>query len=588
MALFHSPSAIGFLSRFGFSSVVERELRVAARKPGTYWSRVGAALIAILLLGVWFAGPLTIALTRQAGRTSFRVLALLAALMVTTSVLALAAESFAREKREGTLGLLFLTPLKPWDLVLGKLVSTSLGPFYRFVAVVPVLALPIIGGGITFREFLLLVVVLSNLAFFVAALGLYVSANSWDEKRAGMAASLTFLGLALLLPALAAWFVVLNGGGQAAMIFLFASPAYPVWQATVTGLGRQPTAFWCSLLLTHVGGWLFLLATWDLLPRCWQSKPPQQATPYSSHGLPDQTFPPEVHAGDRELAQGKVRGRLKPAGGVALLDQDPVLWFALRWRADAASAWILAAGAFIILSGAFLTDHFEAYLRPEFALYVCFFANAALKTYVCEQAALALARDRAEDALELLVATPLTAKELVNGYLKAARQTMGKLVRRALMIEASWLGLTLMAKTHWTAEEIELSLAVGLAMLALLIPDLYAVGWAGLWAGAVAKDSRTGATNALLKVLCVPWLLVLGTLPFCWLFGRPPSPWLALCGVIIGSIVMDWSVIRGAKRRLLLELPNLAQRRAAGEVEFFSGWERLGRWLGRLWSGIFR
>src|SRR5580765_4838751 len=118
--------------------VVERELRVAARKGGTYWSRVGAALTAIVITGWWFAGPATLGLSPQAGRTAFRVLALLAALMIVTSVIRLTAEAFAREKREDTLGLLFLTPLKPRDLVLGKLVSSGLGAFYRFVAVVPV------------------------------------------------------------------------------------------------------------------------------------------------------------------------------------------------------------------------------------------------------------------------------------------------------------------------------------------------------------------------------------------------------------------------------------------------------------------
>src|SRR5206468_11141109 len=137
--------------------------------------RVSAALTAVIIAGSSLSGLGAMALTPQAGRSTFRVLALVAAFILLNSVIRLTAEAFAREKREDTLGLLFLTPLKPRDLVLGKLASSALGGFYRFVAIVPVLALPMLGGGVTFGDFARLVLVLSNLAFFSAALGLYVS-----------------------------------------------------------------------------------------------------------------------------------------------------------------------------------------------------------------------------------------------------------------------------------------------------------------------------------------------------------------------------------------------------------------------------
>jgi ABC-type transport system involved in multi-copper enzyme maturation permease subunit len=63
------------------------------------------------------------------------------------------ADSISEEKREGTLGLLFLTDLKGYDVVLGKLASSSLHSFYTFLAVVPVMALPLLMGGMTVDEF---------------------------------------------------------------------------------------------------------------------------------------------------------------------------------------------------------------------------------------------------------------------------------------------------------------------------------------------------------------------------------------------------------------------------------------------------
>jgi hypothetical protein len=62
--------------------VVERELRVAARRDGTYWGRLGAALVALLIAGWSIYGLGTLALTPQVGRDTFRVLAMAGAYML--------------------------------------------------------------------------------------------------------------------------------------------------------------------------------------------------------------------------------------------------------------------------------------------------------------------------------------------------------------------------------------------------------------------------------------------------------------------------------------------------------------------------
>ena len=54
-----------------------------------------------------------------------------------------ASDAISSERREGTLGLLFLTRLKGADVVLGKLTSTLLRSFYALMAGLPVIALPI-------------------------------------------------------------------------------------------------------------------------------------------------------------------------------------------------------------------------------------------------------------------------------------------------------------------------------------------------------------------------------------------------------------------------------------------------------------
>ena len=109
--------------------MVERELRVASRRSGTYWGRAGAGLAGVMVIGFMMAADWTRMPLPVIGQTFFRLLGGLTALTVLTSVMQFSSEAFAREKREDTLGLLFLTPLRPVDIVLGKLVSTSLSAY---------------------------------------------------------------------------------------------------------------------------------------------------------------------------------------------------------------------------------------------------------------------------------------------------------------------------------------------------------------------------------------------------------------------------------------------------------------------------
>ena len=49
----------------------------------------------------------------------------------------LTADTLSEEKRNGTLGLLFLTDLRGYDVVLGKMITASLKSFYGVLAVLP-------------------------------------------------------------------------------------------------------------------------------------------------------------------------------------------------------------------------------------------------------------------------------------------------------------------------------------------------------------------------------------------------------------------------------------------------------------------
>src|SRR5258708_37160048 len=97
--------------------VIERELRVCARQPFTYYLRVlgmSALLLTCLLFGInhGFGPALGSQLFDRLHLTLFGAIWVLVPLLT--------ADSISRERREGTLGLLFLTRLSATDIGAAK------------------------------------------------------------------------------------------------------------------------------------------------------------------------------------------------------------------------------------------------------------------------------------------------------------------------------------------------------------------------------------------------------------------------------------------------------------------------------------
>jgi len=110
-----------------FLPIAERELRVAARKRSTFWLRVVAALVALVIGGACLmlakAGGFRMV---NVGPVLFGILTWMAIAAALSAGLFFTSDCLSEEKREGTLGLLFLTDLHGYDVVAGKLLATSL------------------------------------------------------------------------------------------------------------------------------------------------------------------------------------------------------------------------------------------------------------------------------------------------------------------------------------------------------------------------------------------------------------------------------------------------------------------------------
>ena len=132
----------------------------------------------------------------QLGGRLFAGLHSLLLVLICLIVPSLAADSIAREKRDGTLGLLFLTPLTAGGIVAGKALALSLRVFTLWLAVVPVLAIPFLTGGVSWLDALTAIDLEFCAAVLCLAAGILASTLAKDRTAAFTLA--LFLGAAFV------------------------------------------------------------------------------------------------------------------------------------------------------------------------------------------------------------------------------------------------------------------------------------------------------------------------------------------------------------------------------------------------------
>src|SRR5437667_5392768 len=120
--------------------------------------------------------------TGQMGGVLFGVLTWLSVAGVLAAGLFFTSDCVSEEKREGTLGFLFLTDLRGFDVVAGKLLATSLRGFYALLAIFPILAATLLMGGVTGAQFWKTSLALVNALVCSLAAGLFISTLSRDSQ----------------------------------------------------------------------------------------------------------------------------------------------------------------------------------------------------------------------------------------------------------------------------------------------------------------------------------------------------------------------------------------------------------------------
>lgn len=475
-----------------FLPVVDRELRVRARLKSTYRFRFVAALVSIALSVALLSFAGASPGGGQAGEVIFVLLAGLGFASALFDGVRSTADCLSEEKRSGTLGLLFLTDLRPYDVVLGKLMASSLNSFYGMLAVFPALAVPLVVGGVTVGEFWRLLLTLLNTMFLSVCIGMLVSALCRDERRAWISATAALLFLAIVPP------LLLNVGWAGSTALATTSPTTAfvhVFDAAYMTAGDR---YWSSIRNVQLLGWLCLGAAMFILPRTWQDRGEgRRATTTAGRGR-------------FSLSVGRNSVPDDFSGRAGMLDGNPAVWLVARAGLRWTFLWMLIAAVALVLGIVWQLS--SGTVAGWWAIAgVMFLLHIGLSVNVAVEACHLFSGARDSGAMELLLCTPLSAKDVVEGHIEGLK----RLYRRPALV---LLGIDLVLLAAFFYLMVGNGLSVGWGLMALFavavcvlgsLMDLVAVARYGLWQGLMQRRPVQAVTRTILWVLILPLLVCL-------------------------------------------------------------------------------
>lgn len=539
-----------------FLPIIERELRVAGRKPRTYWGRVGSVAILTVIV-FWVLLASINASPAEIGRILFYVLGGLTAFICAFAGLRYTADCLSVEKREGTLGLLFLTDLRGVDLTLGKLGAASIQAVLNLLAVFPLFALPFLLGGVTLKSFGLLLGALLGLLALSLSFGLLCSVVFRDDRAS--------LGAAVLL-------MVLSLGGPPLGLAILHEVGLVTNGMAETLLGLStgaPVIVALSGQYTNVDAWQALI-----LSSCVTGAEILLCLVVAAVTLPA-VFRREAMGGTPARRTSPTNARIAEAMPTLtmstprrhLLDINPVLWLCQRGRMQRLAPWLILAVIGALWMGGLLMWPRD-WLDAGMCLFTAFVLNTTLKSLLASAACRQFNQDRNSGAIELLLCTSLSVRDIVRGQVQAVvRQFRGPLLvvlGADLLLFARFMGEMSSGSDKTTA------LLVWTAGVVALLTDLVAIAALSMWLGLTQRRANSAVTKTLARVMGIPWAAFIGVvsitsiLPFTFRGEIAAMSvvlfWLALS---VGNAVV-WFVYASGRLRLGFRNEAIGQRKEGG------------------------
>lgn len=530
--------------------VVTRELNVAARQKSTHRIRMLGATVGIVamtwLLVVSAAGMVS----GQQGQDLFRGISLVVFLFCLAAGPILTSDAISSEKREGTLGLLFLTDLRGIDIIWGKLVAASIAAVFAVLALIPVLAMALLLGGVTLMDLARASLVWFATLFASVSLGILVSTVSRDDRKAVAAAVVLSiaLGYGAYAPASLVESMELKTFADSLKIFSagFAQATANDW---LVG-SRAWLDFSASITFLFLVG-----ASSQALAAKWV--PAQGGERPKSHR---RTL---VEAMVHQWAYGDPIQRAIRRG--RLLDKNPFLWLNSRHQRKTQYMWGFLASMLVIWLWLARTI---PYLATDwyFNVFTFLALHGLIKVWWLSEVAERFVEDRRNGAVELVFTTSVSPIEFAQGQSLALRHTFGGPILGMLGLEIVWL-------LHFCANISEVGKPTAILLLvigwAVLGVDLWALKWLGLWNALIRSSAQRATAAAFNAIALVPWAAILSITTSASVlatrflsFYMTAESWRHFHLQVYGTVALVFALLFGfrARRRFLV-----AFRRVASE-----------------------
>lgn len=524
--------------------VVERELRVAARGRALYRVRFFAVMVMSAIFA-WSMFSLELNLNiSQAGLQVLNVLTVWVFVFSLMIGIIATSDSVSREKRDGTLGLLFLTDLKGYDVICGKLAANSINALYALVAILPILGIPLIMGGVTFAQFCKLSLVLVTTMVLSLAVGIFISTYNRHERKAMVYTILALVCLTFVFPYMATSLVAgFAPTSNAEWLGLMFSPIFGVILTLAVAPFRTmpPTwPYWFSI------AWQWLVVTFLITRAC-------------AHV----TRSWDESSAARKPGRKPFKFRfpsLRRAGSLRkYLEINPILWLALRDEAGRGRVWFFVFSLFAIWLIAVM--NFGLRMMVDDYVVVCFMVliHWPLRIWIASEASRRFVDERSHNTFEFLLTTPLTERQILRGQWRALWHQFAGPMAAVL----AWEGYIVFSQRRhpaWAGQ----SAASPLLAMFFLVLDAVALGWVGLWLGLVCRGRTKAILGSLAVVVGIPWAICGLYFALDWFvardMGQSPNSevptYIRLCyGVLMNGTAIIW-----IRSHLPKELRTLAAR----------------------------
>jgi len=446
----------------------------------------------------------------------------------------LTADSISAEKREGTLGLLFLTDLSSLNVVLGKWAASSLTGFYGLLAVLPSLGIPLLLGGTTPGEYGRVALAVVNAILFALAAGMFVSAVSRDQSKAVLASLILVLALSGLLPGVMALFSTgfWGRGLWGYPPLALASPVLAGQFALDSAFKANPRLFWYALGVVHSMTWVLMIATIVVVGRVWH----------------------------REAAETVVRSRRWIRLGRSTrwqrrlnrrLDSNPVYAVASRHRWPHWLFWILVG--IVTINIYWLTrgarNNAGAYQFHQQFSNAMYFIN---RIWLAAMACRFFVEARRTGAIELLLTTPLSDR-LVR---KGRRMALVRLFFWPVMAIAFLHGWYIWESTQPYRQQPTGTIVfrqfslIAAGSLTGFVTDALALSAVGGWFSLSSRNVRMVVLKTFAWVILLPWALL-----------RLTDFSIRLATLLPGSYLLVFPMITITKNLLFLAWASYKTRR---------------------------